>query len=111
MASRFTKLSKPELEFLIENCNFSKEETSILNMASAGDSEVQIAEKISASASGVTKKKRRILLKIIGFLEVLDGMTTIYVNGERVTKENLKNYEIKIEQVKKILSEKLTNKK
>lgn len=38
-------------------------------------------------------------------------MTTIYVNGKRVTKEELKNIEIKSENVKRILSEKLTKKK
>ena len=38
-------------------------------------------------------------------------MTTIYVNGKRVTKEELKNNEIQIESVKKILSEKLTKSK
>lgn len=35
-------------------------------------------------------------------------MTTIYVNGKRVTKEDLKNIEINSENVKRILSEKLT---
>lgn len=37
-------------------------------------------------------------------------MTTIYVNGKRVTKEELKKNEIQIENVKRILSEKLTKK-
>lgn len=38
-------------------------------------------------------------------------MTIIYVNGKRVTKEGLKNFEIKSADVKKILSEKLTKNK
>lgn len=38
-------------------------------------------------------------------------MTTIYVNGQRVTKEDLKNNEIQIESVKKMLAEKLTKTK
>lgn len=37
-------------------------------------------------------------------------MTTIYVNGKRVTKDKLKNMEITNEAVKKMLSEKLTKK-
>lgn len=35
-------------------------------------------------------------------------MTTVYVNGERVKKEELDKIEIHMENVKKILSEKLT---
>lgn len=35
-------------------------------------------------------------------------MTTIYVNGKRVTKEEIKNIEIQSEAVKRILAEKLT---
>lgn len=37
--------------------------------------------------------------------------TTIYVNGKRVTKEEIKKIEIHSERVKRILSEKLTKKK
>lgn len=38
-------------------------------------------------------------------------MITIYVNGKRVTKDELKNIEIQSENVKRILSEKLTKRK
>lgn len=108
MRSKFERLSKPELDFLLDNCNFSKEEIIILNMANTGDSEIQIADKLNISVSGVSKKKKRITSKINDFLEVAEKVTTIYVNGKRVTKDELKNYEIQIEGVKKILSEKLT---
>ncbi len=37
-------------------------------------------------------------------------MVTIYLNGKRVTKEELKNVEIHSEKAKKILAEKLTKK-
>lgn len=111
MRSKFERLSKPELEFLIDNCNFSKDEIIILNMASTGESEIQIADKMNISLSSVTKKKKKTLYKIFDFLEGIEQMTTIYVNGKRVTKDELKNYEIKIDSVKKILTEKLTNKK
>lgn len=38
-------------------------------------------------------------------------MTTVYVNGNRVTKEELGNMEIRNEIIKKIFSEKLSNDK
>ncbi len=38
-------------------------------------------------------------------------MVTIYLNGKRITKEEIKNIEIHSETVKRILSEKLTEKK
>lgn len=111
MKSNVERLSKPELEFLIDNCNFSNEERIILNMTSAGETEIRIAEKMSLSVSSITKKKKNIFSKIIVFVEGLEEVTTIYVNGKRVTKDELKNYEIQIERVKKILLEKLTKKK
>lgn len=111
MRSKFERLSKPELEFLIDNCNFSEEECKILRMASSGSSEIQIAGKMNISVSGVSKKKNGISLKINDFLEVMGEVTTIYVNGKRVTKDELKNYEIKIDSVKKMLADKLTKKK
>lgn len=111
MRSRFERLSKPELDFFIDNCNFSKEESIILSMACTGSSEIQIAEKVSLSASSVTKKKKTVFVKMMDFLEGLEEVTTIYVNGKRVTKEELKNYEIQIENVKRILSDKLTKNK
>lgn len=38
-------------------------------------------------------------------------MTTIYVNGKRVTKEEIAKIEIRNEDVKRILAEKLAEKK
>lgn len=111
MRSKFERLSKPELDFLIDNCNFSKDEIIILNMASTGESEIQIADKMNISLSSVTKRKKKLLCKIFDFLEAIEQMTTIYVNGKRVTKDELRNYEIKIDSVKKMLTDKLTNKK
>lgn len=111
MRSRFERLSKPELDLFIDNCNFSEEESIILNMACVGKSETQIAEKVNVSVSTVTKKKKIILLKMFDFLEGLEEVTTIYVNGKRVTKDELTKYEIKIDSVKRILSDKLTKNK
>lgn len=111
MRSKFERLSKPELDFLLDNCNFSEEECTLLRFANIGYSEVQIAEKLNVSTSSVTKKKKQIVCKIKSFLEVAEKMTTIYVDGKRVTREELGKYEIQIETVKKILSEKLTVKK
>ena len=111
MRSNFSRLSKPEVDFLLDNCNFSDDESILLRMASAGCSDIQISEKLNISASAVTKKKRKISMKIGEFLEVSGYMTTIYVNGKRVTKEELEKNEINLETVKKMLSEKLTKKK
>lgn len=111
MKSKLERFSKPELEFFIDNCNFSKDEIIILNMASTGFSEIKIAREMNFSESSVTKKKRHIIDKMNDFVEELENMTTIYVNGKRVTKDELRKYEIKIENVKKILSEKLTKSK
>lgn len=111
MRTRFERLSKPELDLFTDNCNFSKEECIILSMACTGSSEIQIAERVNLSVSSVTKKKRTILTKMLGFLEGLEEVTTIYVNGKRVTKEELKKYEISLENVKRILAEKLTKAK
>lgn len=108
MRSKFERLSKPELDFLLDNCNFSEEEIILLRMASVGNSEIQIAEELNISVSSVSKKKKRMLGKIKEFLEVIEEVTTIYVNGKRVTKDELKNCEIQIESVKKILADKLT---
>lgn len=110
MRSKFERLSKSELEFLIENCNFSDDEIIILNMASIGDSEVQIAGKMNLSVSSIAKRKKRLLGKILIFLEEIESVTTIYVNGKRVTKDELQKYEIQIQRVKKILADKLTKK-
>lgn len=111
MRSTLERLSKPELEFLIDNCNFSDEEIIIIRMSNTGSSEVQIAEKLNLSTSSISKKKRQIMSKINIFLEVMEKVTTIYVNGKRVTKDELKNYEIQVESVKKILTDKLTKRK
>lgn len=111
MRSKFERLSKPELDILIDNCNFSEEECTLIKMANTGCNEIQIADKLNISVSSVSKKKTRILGKILDFLEVIEEVTTIYVNGKRVTKDELKNYEINIESAKKILTDKLTKTK
>lgn len=111
MRTNFNRLSKPEVDFLIDNCSFSEDENIILIMTSHGSTNIQIAEKLNISVSGIEKKKRNVREKILAFLEVSNDMTTIYVNGKRVTKEELQKHEINIKKVKDLLSEKLTKKK
>lgn len=111
MKSVLCRLNRSELEFLIDNCNFSEDEIIIFRMTSKEMNELQIADKMNTSESTVTKKKKKILVKILEFVEEMEEVTTIYVNGKRVTKDELKNYEIRIENVKKILAEKLTKTK
>lgn len=110
MKSILKRFSKPELDFFIENCAFTEDEIALLNLVIKEKSELEIAAIMNISASSVTKRKRKAFDKMKNFVEGLENMTTIYVNGKRVTKDELKNYEIKIENVKKILSDKLTKK-
>lgn len=95
MRTHFNRLSKPELEFLKDNCNFSDEEILLLNMAARDLSDTQMADRLGVSNSTITKMKKRIKLKIIDFLE--------FPIIER--KENLENLEINI--VKQRISSKV----
>ena len=96
MRTRFYNLCKGEIDFLIENCNFTDDERILIEMASNRKSDIEIADRLSISTSLV---KGDVCL------------TTIYVNGQRVDKKDLEKMEIHIESVKKILSEKLTKNK
>lgn len=110
MRTRFERLSKPELDYLIKNCNFTDDEVVVITMSSKGKSEKEIAFELNLSVFTVPKIKQRILSKIRSFLEVADILiVNITVNGEPVSKEELKELEIKNEAVKQILTEKLTN--
>ena len=60
MRSKFERLSKPEIDFLIDNCNFSTEEEILIKMANIGSGDVEIATKLNISISSVTKKKKKI---------------------------------------------------
>lgn len=110
MQTNFKRLGKLELDFLKDNCIFSEEEVKILELSVERKSDQQIADKLLISIPTVTKKKKVIKTKILDFLEVSKLVTTIYVNGKRVTKEELKEYEIEIEAVKQIIADKLTSK-
>jgi hypothetical protein len=46
--------------------------------------------------------------KINRFVKELESVTVIYINGKPVSKNEIGNYEINIESVKRILAEKLT---
>ena len=108
MKSRFERLSKPEIDFLIDNCNFSTEEELIIKMANIGNGDIQIATQLNISTSSVTKKKKKIENKIFSFMEVSTKLTTIYVNGKRVTKDELKETGIDVENVSNMIIKKLT---
>lgn len=108
MKSKFERLSKPEIDFLIDNCNFSTEEEILIKMANIGSGDVEIATKLNISISSVTKKKKKIENKIVAFMDISTKLTTIYVNGKRVTKDELKKSKIDIESILNIISNKLT---
>lgn len=86
MRTKFHRLSKPELEFLIENCNFTEDENILLMMASRRYSDIQIADKLNISTSSVTKWKRRILNKS---LEFLDGSDVLIAADMSEVKKNI----------------------
>lgn len=111
MQMNFNRLSKPELEYLIDNCNFTEDEVTVLKMACFGNTVVETALKLNVSVDTVTRKRRTIKRKILDFLEVLELMTVVYVNGKIVSDNDLKNQEVRNKQIKDILSKKLTNKK
>lgn len=107
MRSKFERLSKPEIDFLIDNCNFSTEEEILIKMANIGSGDVEIATKLNISTSSVTKKKKKIENKIFAFMEVSTKLTTIYVDGKRIAKDELEKSEIDIESILNIISKKL----
>ena len=65
MRSKFERLSKPEIDFLIDNCNFSTEEEILIKMANIGSGDVEIATKLNISTSSVTKKKKKIEINFL----------------------------------------------
>lgn len=107
MRSKFERLSKPEIDFLIDNCNFSTEEEILIKMANIGSGDVEIATKLNISTSSVTKKKKKIENKIVTFMDISTKLTTIYIDGKRVAKDELKKSEIDIETILNIISKKL----
>lgn len=108
MQTKFHRLSKPELEFLKDNCNFSEDEIILFNMACKRCSDIQIAGRLNVCTSTVTKRKREILGKINVFLEEMEDMVTVYINGKPVTKEEMRNYKLQIKQTGDAIKGKLT---
>lgn len=107
MRSVFTRLSKPELDFLTDNINFNDIELEILSLSAKGYTEIQVGERVGLSSSMINKRRNSVKRKIKDFLEVAENMTTLYVNGKRVSKEQISKMEIKVDEVKRIIAEKL----
>lgn len=61
---RFSKLTKPELDYLLENANFTEEEEKIFRMLSKGRSRSQVGLEISVSDSTIDRRIRDIKSKI-----------------------------------------------
>jgi hypothetical protein len=111
MQIKFYCLSKPEIEFLKDNCNFSEDESILLYMASMRCSDIQIAEKLNVSTSCVTKRKKKLLSKINDFLGGIEKMVTVYINGKPITADEMKNYKLQITETKNTIEAKLTKRK
>lgn len=110
MQTHFNRLSKPELEYLKNNCSFSEEEYILLSMSARNFSDIQIALQLNISISSVRFKKKKIKTKIFDFLEVSEFMTIAYINGKEISPDEIKKMELKNEQIKKIIQGKLTGK-
>lgn len=59
-----SSLTKPELEELKENCNFTEEEAIILNMLSKYKSLIEIGDKLGISVSTVKRRINGIKRKV-----------------------------------------------
>lgn len=61
---RFSKLTKLELDYFLENANFTEEEEKIFRMLSKGKSRSQVGLEISVSDSTIDRRIRDIKCKI-----------------------------------------------
>ena len=67
-------LTKPELELLIDLCNFSEEESEILTMLSKNNSLIEISENTKLSVSTVKRRILKIRKKVERMVKVtIDG--------------------------------------
>lgn len=60
----FREFTKPEIDYFIENCNFTEDELKYLLLRCKGKSNVQIALEITVSEAQVSKLARRVKDKI-----------------------------------------------
>jgi DNA-binding NarL/FixJ family response regulator len=61
---KFSELTKPELEHIIENANFTEEELRIFKLLSQGRSITEIAMRLSVCDRTVNRKINKIKSKI-----------------------------------------------
>lgn len=61
---KFSKLTKPELEVIIENANFTEEENKIFNFLSTGKSLEEISQALSISKATLSRRVKDIKIKI-----------------------------------------------
>lgn len=61
---KFSKLTKPELEEIIENANFTEEENKIFNFLSTGKSLEEISQALSISKATLSRRVKDIKIKI-----------------------------------------------
>ena len=61
---KFSELTKPELDYFLENANFTEEEEKIFRMLSKGKSRSQVGVEISVSDSTIDRRIRDIKCKI-----------------------------------------------
>lgn len=60
----FHEFTKPEIDYFIDNCNFTQDELKYLLLRCKGKSNVEIALEISVSEAQVSKLAKRVKNKI-----------------------------------------------
>lgn len=61
---RFSELTKPELEDILRNANFTDEETEVLELLIAGKSLEEIAQRLLLSKTTISRRVKNIKTKI-----------------------------------------------
>lgn len=70
---KLSELTKPELDRIRENANFTEEEAIVFDLASAGKTVVEIAYKMNVCERTVNRKLLKVRKKIIRVEGILNG--------------------------------------
>lgn len=84
-------LTKPELELLIDLCNFSEEESEILTMLSKNNSLIEISENTKLSVSTVKRRTLKIRKKVERMVKVtIDGKEVKDISEIKLSEDTIR---------------------
>lgn len=84
-------LTKPELELLIDLCNFSEEESEILTMLSKNNSLIEISENTKLSVSTVKRRILKIRKKVERMVKVtIDGKEVKDISEIKLSEDTIR---------------------